>query len=226
MIDVEKANKMAVSTDIVINIPKKIISEESINGIVKYYLSDEIVYKDINLDLVNKISDKYYLFEHNYPLQKIRPVKPSRTNPNPKEYDTYVMIKIKMLNKNMDNTVTSDAPENVPQSEKKTTEDYKRYHLEIKFKKPTSFFCLNKRFKTSVKVYPTAESQFPDDPTLSSLDRTLMKLFSTKKHEINLQAELKQGFISPSKVFKISFVVANNTDIIISMKTVQKLKTI
>lgn len=219
------ANKMAVSTDILIHIPKQTKSEEPINGIVKYYLSDEIVYKDVSLDLVNTKSDKYYLFEHNYPLQKIRQVKQRRTNLNPKEYDNYVMIKIKMLNKNLDHPVNSDAPENVPQPEEKIAKDTKRYHLEIKFKKPTRFFCLNKRFKTSVKVYPTAESPFPDDPTLSSLDRTLMKLFSSKKHEINLQAELERGFITPSRVFKISFVVANNTDIIISMKTVQKLKT-
>ncbi|KAH9635410.1 hypothetical protein HF086_006650 [Spodoptera exigua] len=215
---------MAVSNDILIHIPNKVIAEEPINGVVKYYLSDEIVYKDINLDLVNTKTDKYYLFEHNYPLQKIRQVRPTKTNPTPKEYDTYVVIKIKMLNKNTDGTAAT-GPENVTLPEKKNSKDIKRYHLEIKFKKPTSIFCLNKRFQTSVKVYPTADSPFPDDPTLSELDRTLMKLFSTKKHEINLQAELEQGCITPSRVFKISFVVANNTDIIISIKTVQKLKT-
>uniref|UniRef100_A0A2A4JQ68 Arrestin-like N-terminal domain-containing protein n=1 Tax=Heliothis virescens TaxID=7102 RepID=A0A2A4JQ68_HELVI len=218
---------MAVPTDILIQIPKyrKKITTEPINGLVKYHLGDETVNKKIGLTLERTKNSSWYQFDFNYPLQQPHKGVGHHNVDKIEKYEdrkTYVLLKIKMVNKNFnDNDETStDEPENEIQSIQ--DEGITRYHVEIKFTKPATVFSLKKEIKTRIKVYPTVESPFPNDPFMSALDQTLMKLFSNKKHEINLQIEIEKACCARSRVFNVAFVVANNSDVTISLKTVNK----
>lgn len=223
---------MAVATDILIQIParRKKITGDPLTGIIKYHLEEETVYKEVNLELVQKQSGTWYQYVHKYRVKQEHPAR-ERTKVgnqhNLEDHKTYVLMNVKLLNKNPVNNLTSSTrslQSEVTESDA-GAEEIKRYHVEIKFKKPTGIFCLNKTFKAIIKIYPTVVSPFPDDPFMSALDKTLTQLFSSKKHEINIKAELENGCISPSREFNVSFVVANNTDVIISLKTVSKMKT-
>lgn len=214
---------MAVATDILIQIPKtrKCITGEPITGIIQHHLDEETVYNEINLSPVVKKSGSWYEYIHYYETNKVR------NHHKLEEHKTYVLLDVKMVNKNPDGSVRSSnesvEAENITPLEETDKEDgIKRYHVEILFKKPIGIFGTKTKFKTIIKVYPTVVSEFPDDPFLSELDRTLTQLFSSKKHEINVTTDLDKGFFTPSKEIKVSFVVANNTDLLISFKTVSK----
>lgn len=222
---------MLGTTEILIQIPKsrKRISAEPLTAIVKYHLKEEKVYKEVNLSHEQKKSTSWYEHVHNYRVdqgQQGRERTKVGNRDKLEEYKTYVLMNVKMLNKNTDeNAPSTRTHETLPIPGEGDSEDIKRYHIEIKFKKPTGIFCWNKKFQTIIKVFPTIVSPFPDDPFMTALDKTLTQLFSSKKHEINVKAELEKGCFTPSRVIKVSFVVANNTDIIISLKNVSKIKT-
>lgn len=231
MIDAEKRESiMAEATDILIQIPKsrKRVTTEPLTAIVKYYLKEVIVYKELNLSLEQKKSTSWYEYVHNYRVSQSQQVR-ERTKVGNRhkleDHKTYVLLTVKMLNKNTDENGPSTRTRELPTLEQADTGDVKRYHIEIKFKKPTGIFCFNKKFQTNIKVYPTVVAPFPEDPFMTALDKTLTRLYSSKKHEINVKAELEKRCFTPSKVIKVSFVVANNTDVIISLKTVSKIKT-
>ena len=217
---------MASSTDIIIQIPKnrKHIIGEPFTATVKYHLEEETIREKINLSPVVKSSGCWYEYVHNDRVQS------QESRERNEDYKTYLLMNVKMVNKNPDDSVTSSNGSlktgNTTKSEEADKDEgIKRYHVEILFKKPTGIFCLKNKYKTIIKVYPTVVSPFFEDPFLSAMDRTLAQLFSTKQHEIKLKVELEKGFITPSREVKVSFVVANNTDVFITLKTVRKRKT-
>ncbi|PZC71168.1 hypothetical protein B5X24_HaOG213946 [Helicoverpa armigera] len=218
---------MAVPTDIFIKIPKnrKKITTEPINGLVKYHLEDETVNQTIGLTLEKTKNAAWYQFDFNYPLHKHHKGIGQHDVEKHEKYGDKkicVLLKIKVKNKNFDDNDNSstDAPESA--QSRQDDEGITRYHVEIKFTKPATVFSLKKEIKTRIKVYPTVESPFPNDPFMTALDQTLMKLYAYKKHEINLQIEIEKACCARSRVFNVGFVVANNSDVIISLKTVIK----
>ncbi|KAJ8730549.1 hypothetical protein PYW08_001962 [Mythimna loreyi] len=217
---------MAGATLILIQIPKsrKLKSDNPLTAIVK----ENTVHKEVNLSPKQKKSNSWYEYVYNYRIKQCQQGR-EHTDDELEDHKTCVLINIKMLNKNLDVTSSNKALEQdyttaaPPVSEEagtKEAEVIKRYHIEVKFKKPAGIFCLNKKIKATIKVYPTVVSPFPDDPFMSAIDKTLTQLFSSKTHEINVKEELEKGCYTPSKKMNVSFVVADNTDVIISLRTV------
>ena len=223
---------MGVTSDILIETPKdrKHITGERIKGLVKFNLDKDTVYKKISLSLVEKAYCQWYECETNCRgsrSQQIRQRKKVGKHFLFEGHEAKLIKKINLLSKNNDENTTLTAgpyehefeiliPENIPPSMKTDIGEIK-YFLVLKFKKP-KLLGLNKKFKTKIVIYPGIDSSITDNTLSFSIHKTLSRLFSSFKHEINLKAQLDRGYLNPSGERKISFVATNLSSVNFSVK--------
>ncbi|CAH0702218.1 unnamed protein product [Spodoptera exigua] len=227
---------MGLRSEILIHPPRggKHVTGGTIRGMVKFHLDKDTDFKKISIALIQKGHVQWYEFATK------SSVNPRRTVGNRYVYEgreEVTLTKVYFLNKEIDekcDTSTLKAgsyehqfeielPEEVPASISTDIGEI-NYSIVLKFKKP-SVFSFNKVFRTPVTIYPRLDPTIPDQPVTVSLEKSLFKLFSSKKHEIKLKAELDRGYLIPGGEGKISFSVINNSDVIFSVKTELVSKT-
>lgn len=230
---------MGIACDILIQSPekRKHVTGEPLKGLVKFNLDKDTAYKKISLSLVEKGYCQWDETEYSYRSRHGCQAHQRRKVGNRyvfEGHETKIVKKIHLLHTKTDENKTLSAgshehafemiiPENIPPSLDTEFGEIK-YYLVLKFKK-LKIFSRNKKFKTKITIYPSIDSSVADKPLCFALDKTLSKLFSAHKHEIHLKAVLDKGYLNPSGERKISFVVANTSNVVVSVKTELICKT-
>ncbi|KAJ8730553.1 hypothetical protein PYW08_001966 [Mythimna loreyi] len=224
-----------VTSEILITVPQigKHLTGEILEGIVKLDLDKNTVYKSITLTLVEKVCSRYEYGNKTFDDNSTIQIKANDIN----QYQTRKVEKIHLIKGNEKKLLTAGSheylfeikiPENTPPSvritDKKITVGGIRYFLILKFKK-SAIFEENDYFVTHLTIYPKINSTLLEKPLIASFGKTLTKLFASKKHEIEVKAELDKNYLTPCCERKITFIVNNKSDVIITIKTELICKT-
>ncbi|XP_047019076.1 uncharacterized protein LOC124629628 [Helicoverpa zea] len=215
---------MGITSEILLHFPEegRHLTGKYLNGVVRFQLDKETVFKKISLSLVKRGFCEWYDTTNTDSNDS------HETDNTLQGHENAVLMKLYFLNKEVDDNLTLSAgsyeypfemeiPQNIPPSFRSEIGKI-TYLLILKFKKP-GLLKRTKSFQTEVQILPQVDLSITDAPIAFALDKNLTKMFASHNKEIRIIGDLEKPYLSYYDENKLSLAATNNTDLNFTIKT-------